>query len=262
MSQTLKIFLLLIFCSLFLISQETQRTVVFYNKNGEEFIVNFNDIESLKLDLIDTLSHIHIYYKNNVHHFIHSGKWVDSITFNHENYTISLIKNNITETHYVDSIKCIKINCEKLIIPDDPINGYANPDSVMVDSCQNPPVGLCYRWFIIEFKYYTIDLPPAPKDTSLDVTWESISSTYTQLRNDFEEMENKFGGYILRKGRPEITDSTHIGSKTFFIAFNNYISADSVVNFLQNIQGLSDFYYKNRVGIDVGINIPEYNKGN
>jgi hypothetical protein len=104
--------------------------------------------------------------------------------------------------HIIDSIKCVKINCEKLIFPYDAyIDGFYffNPDSVMIDSCQNPPVKLARKWFFIEFEYYVIDLTEAPEDTLYDVTWESISSSYTILRTEFQNIENLYETFKLRK---------------------------------------------------------------
>jgi hypothetical protein len=251
MKNSFNIFCFLIICSLFLISQETNRTVLFYQDNGNKLSFNFDEINSLKLELIDSLSNIHVFYINNHRHFIYSSIGLDSISFDHNDKNIIVFEDEILEEHNIDSIKCIKINCEKLLIIDDPENGFHNEDSVMVDSCQNPPVQLVQKWFLVVFDYYVIDLPEAPEDTILEVTWESISTSFTQLRSDFEEMENKFGGFILRKRRPQITDSTQIGSKTFWLSFDDYVIKDSVLEYGSKMSGLFSFYYINRAFIDI-----------
>jgi hypothetical protein len=155
---------------------------------------------------------------------------------------LATAQNNILKNRY----PTIQSDCIKSIIIDDPENGFHNEDSVMVDSCQNPPVQLVQKWFLVVFDYYVIDLPEAPEDTILEVTWESISSTYTTLRNEFEEMENIFGDYILRKETPQITDTTHIGSKLFKIYFDNYVVIDSVIYYLDSCHGIYDYWYDNR----------------
>ncbi|OGU11883.1 MAG: hypothetical protein A2X63_08385 [Ignavibacteria bacterium GWA2_35_8] len=143
----------------------------------------------------------------------------------------------------------IQSDCIKLLVIEDSTKGKFNPDSVLVDSCQDPPIIYVYRWFNVVFKNYVINLPAAPEDTTLDVTWEAISSSYTQLRSDFQELENKFGSYYFRKISPEITDSNHIGSRVFFIGFNEYVNRDSIVEYLSKIEGLNDFYYLDRVAV-------------
>jgi len=247
--------LLIINCSIISTSQETTKKVVFYIEDGDEMSINFEDISSLIVEKIDSLSWIHIFYKKNQQHFIYSSISLDSIWFDHENYTISVVTNGIVEVHSIDSIDNIQINCYKLIIPHKPYTGYPhpdsigynNPDSVMVDSCQNPPAIFVRKWFGIIFENYIIDLPAAPEDSLLDVTWESISSSFTLIRNDFEAIENKFGNYTLRKVNPQIIDSTHLGSKYFKVSFNNYVNKDSVINFFRTCHGLNDYWYINNV---------------
>ncbi|OGV21370.1 MAG: hypothetical protein A2475_15070 [Ignavibacteria bacterium RIFOXYC2_FULL_35_21] len=228
MKKFFSILLLILLITLFLSSQDTKKSVIIYMNEGNELSYNFDEINSLKILLIDSLTWVHIFYKNNHQHFIYSCIGLDSIGFDHENNKNFVVKDSTIEYHNIDSIKYMWFNCKKLICRDkwyDFYNdhGSDNPDSVLVDSCQDPPIIYVYRWFNVVFKNYVINLPAAPEDTTLDVTWEAISSSYTQLRSDFQELENKFGSYYFRKISPEITDSNHIGSRDFLIASTNML---------------------------------------
>ncbi len=253
MKKFFSILLLILLITLFLLSQETKKSVIIYMNEGNELSYNFNEINSLKIRLIDSQTWIHIFNKNNHQHFIYSCIGLDSIGFDHENNNIFVVKDSTIEYHNIDSIKYMWFNCKKLICRDnwyDYWHDHAsfNPDSVLVDSCQDPPIIYVYRWFDIVFDNYVIDLPAYPEDTTIDVTWEAISSSYIQLRNDFQELENKFGSYFLRKKTPQIIDSNHIGSRVFLIGFYEYVNKDSVVEYLSKIQGLYESYYSSRYG--------------
>ena len=63
-----------------------------------------------------------------------------------------------------------------------------NRDSAMVDTCHTSPTyGQIYakKWFTIDFDDYLINLPYAPADSIMEVSWVSIDSIYSDTRAFF-----------------------------------------------------------------------------
>src|SRR5437773_1285456 len=95
-------------------------------------------------------------------------------------------------------------------------SSFQNPDSVMIDTCQNSPTyGEKYakRWWKIYFAYYVINVPSAPPDTILEMPWTQVDYAFSSLRAALEELEDKYGTVTLRKVNPSCVDSTNPASK-------------------------------------------------
>ncbi|TAL66937.1 MAG: T9SS type A sorting domain-containing protein [Bacteroidetes bacterium] len=151
-------------------------------------------------------------------------------------------------------------NCLQLVFPHQPDSLINNPDSVMVDTCD----GYFYtkKWFFVLLPVNSLNIPQAPPDSILEVGWDDIDTNFQSLRDGFEELENKFGMFTLRKQVPEMSDSNAIGSRVFMIRFNNYVRIDSVYYTLKSISGIQDCYYINAMAIfQSNMNEPGFQMG-
>lgn len=138
----------------------------------------------------------------------------------------------------------------------DPAHGFALSDSMRYDTCGlGVYPGSCtdaarlhgrdsagfWRitaesgWFI-QFSVDAIRLAPAPADTTLDVHWEAIDSTYLKLRSGFQAMENRFGPFVLRKRFPQA--DTGEASRAFILRLTTYQNIDTVVLAIDNVDSL------------------------
>src|SRR5581483_446504 len=117
-----------------------------------------------------------------------------------------------------------------------------NPDSTMIDTCQNSDsftsVYSKRSWYI-QFQYAAITLPPILTDTVLEVPWKYIQDAYPLTRTAFAHLDSTFGGLWLRKVYPANGDSTSSDYKTFEVVFNDYQSRDSIFNILSSIPLIS-----------------------
>ena len=134
---------------------------------------------------------------------------------------------------------CLRLYCGSII---DTLPGpCVNLDSVMVDTCAGSST---YKqlytkyWFDVEFKNYVLNLPAAPADTTLEVSWTAIDTTYSAIRNAFSVIESKYGTLWLKKYAPSVVDSTRLVSRKYQIRFDNYNCIDSVLVDLNNCPGL------------------------
>ncbi|MFH1050197.1 MAG: T9SS type A sorting domain-containing protein [bacterium] len=147
-------------------------------------------------------------------------------------------------------------SCFRLIWEDNHAIEYYNPDSVMYDSCKcgmdifefskeykRWPKEYFYakQWFWFNIPNGSLDMPQAPSDTTIIKNWTDISSSYTNLRNDFESLENTYGNFILRKLYPEDVD-TLTATKVWLIKFDNYVNIDSVETFLKIFNDVDELY--------------------
>ena len=138
----------------------------------------------------------------------------------------------------------------------DPKNNYFNPDSVMYDSClcpgneDYPPCDYIYakKWFSITFKNKDpFNFPIGPYDTLYIATWQQLDSTQSELRKIFQNIENIFGTFILKKDFPEVIDSNRPASRIYLIKFDNYVNIWNVSDSFKNSDKLQDVYYLNAV---------------
>ncbi len=127
--------------------------------------------------------------------------------------------------------------CLTLLHPDrwyDTATGetYMNKDSVLYDSCQGSPTYLEYyatKGFGIGFSYYVIKRQPAPFDTTVELSWTAIDTTYGALRTAFAALEAKYGTLHLFEVDPDSYDSTEPGSRDYAVHFDTYVCVDSVL---------------------------------
>ena len=144
--------------------------------------------------------------------------------------------------------------CWTMYFPNEPANGYFNPDSVLYDSCYckdriNYGCDSVYakQWFEIIFNNKDpFGFPQFPEDTIIETTWQELDSSYVDLRNMFQGLENIYGQFILRKRYPEIIDSNSLGSRGYLIKFQNYVHIIKVLNYFHDSQQLNDYGYRNR----------------
>ena len=148
---------------------------------------------------------------------------------------------NVKSQTYQDS--CLILAEEKFKSID------ANPDSVMIDTCECSDIHwtdckhlYSKQWYEITFPIGAIHLPAYPPDTTILITWEDVDTNFQDIRNGLYNMQNIFGNYILKKVYPQTSDSTKLGSRFFHVKFNNYIKIDSVVNYLKSISGIESGY--------------------
>jgi|GEM_PF-7027476 len=141
-------------------------------------------------------------------------------------------------------------SCFRLIWEHNPEKEFENPDSVMYDSCKcgmnifefadsnrRWPREFFYadKWFWVNLPNGSLDVLQAPSDTTIIRHWTDISSSFTTLRNDFENLENTYGNFVLRKLYPEDID-TLTSFKVWLIKLDNYVNIDSVETFLKNFE--------------------------
>ncbi|TAL69617.1 MAG: hypothetical protein EPN82_06160, partial [Bacteroidetes bacterium] len=134
--------------------------------------------------------------------------------------------------------------CWTMYFPDDPANGYYNPDSVLYDSCYckdriNYGCDSIYakQWYEIIFNNKDpFGFPQFPKDTIIETTWQVLNTNYVELRNMFQGLENIYGSFILRKDHPEDTNSWSLGSRNYLIKFQNYVHIIKVLNYFHDSQ--------------------------
>jgi hypothetical protein len=118
---------------------------------------------------------------------------------------------------------------------------YMNADSVLIDSSSTSPTYLEYyatKGWGLDFKYYVIQRQPAPYDTTIELSWTAIDTTYVALRAAFAAMETKYGTFYLGEERPDSYDSTAPGNRSYGIRFDNYVCIDSVNAMLQTFPDL------------------------
>jgi len=132
--------------------------------------------------------------------------------------------------------------CWRLLYPHDPEHLSYNPDSVMLDTCattdSDHKVLFAYKWYYVILPVGALNVPVAPRDSLVYRNWTNIDTNFTELRNGFQLVENKFSPFIMRKQYPDNMDSSSLGSRSFYIKFEKYFNIDSVVHYLKLIDGL------------------------
>ncbi len=140
--------------------------------------------------------------------------------------------------------------CWRLLYPDDPIHGSYNPDSVMIDTCATTrpmfPVLYAYKWFKILLPPGALNVPWAPRDSLIIRNWRDIDTNFTELRNGFQNLENKFSPFIMKKEFPDIIDTLEGASGLYLLKFEKYFNIDTLVIYLKLINGIYDANYDMR----------------
>lgn len=155
--------------------------------------------------------------------------------------------------------------CLKMICPNDPNSKYdstsaswnagssSNPDSVLVDSCDNSATYLkifAKRYFTIKFvsHYYPFN---KVIDTSDVMETSDISNSKLLLKQQLQQLESNFGKiYIRGMGNENIeTEEAIIGSCLFRIFFESYQDVAAIEDYVfNNIDSVTFFTYENRAG--------------
>jgi hypothetical protein len=112
--------------------------------------------------------------------------------------------------------------------------GYVNSDSIKIDSCiGSPTYGMKYAkgFFAVGFKKYPF-ANAIPKDSIYTSNIIIDNHTKVQIQN----LETKFGIFkFLRQFEDiEYPDSVFYNVGYVYIALNNYICVDSLINYLEN----------------------------
>ncbi len=139
---------------------------------------------------------------------------------------------------------CLRLYCGSLV---DTLGGDCiNYDSVRVDTCV---LSSTYRqlfakqWFYLRFDHYVINVPAAPADTVLEMSWTAIDTSYSALRAEFSALEAKYGTITLKKYAPSWADSTDAISNIFYLRFANYACIDSVMADLATFSNVAEYHY-------------------
>jgi len=135
-------------------------------------------------------------------------------------------------------------NCLEMVYPNEDI--YYNPDSVMVDTCsESLTFGKWYakKTYVFGMKVYVFGTEALHMDST--VNWQDIDSTYIQIKNSFQNLEQQFGSYIIRRSnRGSWNDSDYIQNPVFDIYFEDYFEVDSVSNVIENIDSCGLVFLK------------------
>jgi hypothetical protein len=121
-----------------------------------------------------------------------------------------------------------------------------NTDSALVDTCSGSSTyrGIYVKqWFNFAFQYGSmLQLPSAPADTILEVSWTAIDTNYSATRSAFQAMETKYGTFLLRKVHPDVADTTEPMSTVYEIRFLNYVCEDSAFHDLKAVPEIDDTF--------------------
>jgi hypothetical protein len=232
-----------------IISTESDKSVVVYEVDGNQTRLDFDQINSFSFDLVDSLSTMHVYYKDNINHFTYFVVDIDSVWFDHDNDIISVETHTVNEEHRIEDIKYIKINCIRLIFPHIPEQGFHNKDSVMIDYCKCKGVvwydckELYAKTYYVWLPYEAIHLPYYPADTTVYIEWSDIDSSFQELRTSLMNLDSLFGYHTIIKQNPSDTAENVGASKIYRIDFSDYYYVDSVVNYLSTIEDLEGFLF-------------------
>ena len=133
-------------------------------------------------------------------------------------------------------------SCLKMVCPHDPDNGYYNWDSIKVDSCVGSPT--FNRWYAKKYYYicfkdslYVFESKHLNIDTA--ITWTGIDTSFHEIRNSFHLIEQIFGEFIIKRFPYYSNDNAFLRRPVVNLEFKNYFFADSVINFISKIEGIS-----------------------
>lgn len=145
--------------------------------------------------------------------------------------------------------------CWNVVLQHNPENNIFNPDSVMYDTClcKNkawlPPYCeyvYAKQWFGLDLPNGALNIPQAPRDSVILRNWRDIDSSFTDMREGFENLENIFGNFVFMKVYPDIIDTSKIASRYFNLRFDNYVKIDSASYLLHNIPDIETEGYLGR----------------
>jgi hypothetical protein len=129
--------------------------------------------------------------------------------------------------------------CWKLVCPHDPANGFFNPDSVYVDTCQSSSTyqhEFAKGWFQYRvLNEHQIQLPEYPDDTTVIVSINNFPLTFAE---GLIQLDSIFGHYIIKKKYPDCSDTNIFASFIYQFKFENYIDVNTYkdsINIRKNI---------------------------
>lgn len=99
------------------------------------------------------------------------------------------------------------------------------------------------RGWSLEFEVMAIKLPWAPEDSILECNWDAIDTAYPEIRKGFQNIENQYGSFKLRKRYPADTSSNTAVSQRFHLHFENWVNSVEINNILFNIPNLVSGIY-------------------
>jgi hypothetical protein len=124
-------------------------------------------------------------------------------------------------------------------------------DSVLFDTCNSTPLNVLYtRYATILFDYFSppiLNLPWAPADSILEVSWRAIDTSFPAIRDSFQNLELKIDSFVLQKVYPDDTvlihnsDSGSVIPRYFYLRFlgYGYYNEDSIASALSSIPGIT-----------------------
>lgn len=121
----------------------------------------------------------------------------------------------------------------KMVVEHDPSIGKLNPFNVKKDVNTTSATFDDYYGrggIYFEFKDYAIDLPRFATSAYVTCGTAAISSTYVQLKSDFEAMDSKHGGMYFQKVYPNITGAGVTGSSVFMLGFLNDVHLETILS--------------------------------
>jgi hypothetical protein len=130
------------------------------------------------------------------------------------------------------------------MFPNEPQWGYVNPDSVMVDSCDESPT---YKmWYAKKYdisfnrnKYY-FSAKPLPYDSL--VTWEAIDTSFHEVREAFKQIYDSCGKYKMKRSELVPNDSLFLLMPKMLVFFTSYKCAPYICDVFMNINGMVGAY--------------------
>jgi len=72
-------------------------------------------------------------------------------------------------------------------------------------------------WFTVD----AIKLPPAPRDSTVRVTWDAIDPAYPEIRAGFQALEEQFGSFHLDKRLPQEVSGER--SQNFYWTYSRFV---------------------------------------
>ncbi|MFC2132124.1 hypothetical protein ACFLSQ_11885, partial [Bacteroidota bacterium] len=99
------------------------------------------------------------------------------------------------------------------------------------------------KFWIISFKDDVFHLQKTyPKDTTIYVTWDQIDTSYVKLRALFQQLEQNYGEYFLRKIAPDLS-----WDYSFFLTFSEHQNVVAINNELRKTKDLENWKFAKEI---------------
>ncbi len=93
--------------------------------------------------------------------------------------------------------------------------------------------------------------PLIPNDSTIEITWNDISTEYSAIRSMLSDIENKFGSFYMRRKYP--SDTSVVLANVYLVRFSNYVKIDSVLNTVLNANVFAEVRYEL---VDATLDVP------